>query len=965
MDNQFNMNDMPKRIFTENSYFSQECSSLSSDNNSMNIAMESASSVIHKMNDNDSMSVLDEMKSMIKETEKTISKNILMEMYAFKTRHDGIGITNEDHPFMTCKYTNLTSTNIPNLDILMTVLKEVYHRVSKFQNHYNPYDKDDFKDTLKDLMDMIRDRSENISGCVLGFNKHIDPHDFIEEMYLLYRSGNEYSVQEHSGDEYKSYEDEINECYLGIGNSVESYNSKLIACLSLFNDVMRLLSDKSTFSELNGLKADLKEDVEVFTLRYLFIANIAYAGKADAVKDYLNPGNADIKYGAHITNDEPLDLELDFDLSDDDFTDDDDVEDMDFDLLEDDDVIVESAFDKIDIRENYVPEYTQSPELYVLEAQMVKIINEELMAIYEAGVKKRTKQLRKAIKKKNPAMAQALDEYSKSKEGKDQAERLKQRADEIRNGKPADPNKPGYDVEYKKMYEDWKSKQNKSADTSDQKFFEANKNQINTLRNKYGMTNINTYNGKPAETGNPAEQDTGAKPKPTPNAKKYAQGFRDFLKNDKKITDIKSLSEDQLEKYNNEFMNSEKGKMVLKEIKDEYIKNGGTEADWANEEKQMKGNNAEQQQTTQQQTNQQQNTEEEKKKKDKKEKERGIFEEIWHNIKKFLDKMLVRFSSAAGKYSADARSYVLDDIYNTYSKSDANQAPNLYPQFEGDYNKSVMRVKSIFDQIKNVSFTNKNIFDADNMNTNYNQKYFVDKILPGNDYDPNKTSLADFCKSYFRGGDANSPIKLTNFGPGVPKDTFAAMIDLQLSAEMTSNQLAKNINAMVADADKFTQKFIRDYKQEAAMPEIVKDHIASVLEEYFDDENYKAYNEEDQQQQPAQGGQDQQQQNTEEPAKIKKLRESLKNYQEVLMNVMASACTTYEVLCNRNKRILKCLQTGDPIKNSKEKNNANVEPNKPVEQQQTQQQNQQQQQPAQPQQQPVQQQQGQGQQQQQ
>lgn len=763
MDNQFNMNDMPKRIFTENSYFSQECSSLSSDNNSMNIAMESASSVIHKMNDNDSMSVLDEMKSMIKETEKTISKNILMEMYAFKTRHDGIGVTNEDHPFMTCKYTNLTSANIPNLDILITVLKEVFDRVSKFKNHYNPYDKDDFKDTLKDLMDMIRDRSENISGCVLGFNKHVDPHDFIVEMYLLYRSGNEYSVQEHAGSEYKSYEDEINECYLGIGNSVESYNSKLITCLSLFNDVMRLLEynehDRS-FDGLNELRENLKKDVEVFTLRYLFIANIAYAGKADAVKDYLNPGNNDIKYGAHITNDEPLDLDLDFDLDDDDFTDDDDVEEMDFDLLEDDDVIVESAFDNIDIRNDYVPEYTQSPELYVLEAQIVSILNEELMAFGEA-----------------------IADQAKAKTVVDKVKADGNNADDAEYTQPDQP---------------------MSAE------------------------------------------------------------------------EIKKKAAEQTTKEDQDKKNKEAAKEANKE----------------------------------------------EKKKDKKEKERGILEEIWRNIKKFFDKMLVRFSSAAGKYSADARSYVVDDIYKTYSKNDANQAPNLYPQFEGYYDKSVQRVKNIFDQIKNVSFTNKNIYDPNNNNTNYDASYFISKILPGSNYD-GKTPLGEFCKTYFRGGDANTPIKLTNFGPNVPKDTFAAMIDLQLSAEITSSQLTKNISNLVNEADKFTQKYIRNFKQEAALPGLIKDHIASVLEEYFDNEEYKAFTEEDQ---PAGTAQP-----AEEPVKIQKIRTACKAYTDVLMNVMASACTTYEVLCNRNKRILKALQSGDPVKNSKENRtdeNANKEQTK-------------------------------------
>ena len=306
MDIQFNMNDIPKSIFTESSHFIQECESLSTNNNSFDIAIEGAHSVINLINKTNDINIIDEMKSIIKETEKNISKNILMEIYSFSKRHECGDACNTN--FCVCKYTNLDK-NVPNLSILINVLTEVITRVNKYKNNFTYDVEDDFEDTLKDLCDMIRDRSESIYGSILCKEKNIDTHNFIEEMYLTFRNEDQYFTEEYSGDNLGEYENSVEKHYLGIGDSIKTYNSDIIKCLKMFSQAISVLHNDPHYShDINKWLTRTREALELYILRYLFISNIAYAGKADAIHDYMNPNN--ISYGAHINNDEPLDLEM-------------------------------------------------------------------------------------------------------------------------------------------------------------------------------------------------------------------------------------------------------------------------------------------------------------------------------------------------------------------------------------------------------------------------------------------------------------------------------------------------------------------------------------------------------------------------------------------------------------------------------------------------------------------------------
>ena len=388
MDKRFNLNDIPNKIFTESSLYTSECESLSSDNESLDIAIDGARNVIKSLSHIDDPGIIDEMKIMIKDTEKNISKNILLELYSFKTHFDGIK-DGAHGDFMACKYTNLNKC-VPTLKPLLNLLTEVDTRLSKFHNHFTPDAKDAYKDTIDDLYDMVRDKYEGIYCSVLGEEAEIDKTDFMEKMFLTFRNGTDYTTEQYSADDLDEYENKVHECYLGIGDSVGEYNEDMIKCMKIFDHIEHILKH-----DMDDDKESLLKMISLYTLRYMFIANIAYAGKADAVKSYLRPTNNDIECGGYVRNDDPIDID-DFE----DIDDDEDDDEFDWGLLDSDEAVVESAFDTIDIQENYVPEYVDSPKLYVMEAQIMSILNEELMTLHEAP---RWNQIRKAANAKQQA----------------------------------------------------------------------------------------------------------------------------------------------------------------------------------------------------------------------------------------------------------------------------------------------------------------------------------------------------------------------------------------------------------------------------------------------------------------------------------------------------------------------------------------------------------------------------------
>lgn len=748
MEKTFSLKDIPRKIFSESSCYTDEYSSLSNNTNVIEMSVKNGTKVLDMIN-NESSDIMDEVKTMHRQTEKEISKNILMEMYAFDTRHnnsDGYG------SFVTCKYTNLDK-DIPSLDKPISVLESVVSTVSKYETHLTSDALKDYNEELESLKEDCLSGYKSVFEDILKNNSRIAPKDFTESAYLKFRDGKNFYTEEYSEETSREYFDTVVNNYMGIAESVDTYNKNMTKCIKLLTEAQNLLKKDigfkgvEVYDECVDNKHALYKMMLLYLHKFLVYANIVYAIKADAVRGYLNPcGNHGLCDGEYHQNMDPVSTVVD---DGPDFTNDD----SEYDGLDQlDDEAFECAMEAYDATNDFEFETVTSPELYLIESQVMTILNEE---IFNEVTKPRT-QLN-PTGKTVPKPTTTTTEPNKTEEAK----------------KEPEANKP------------------------DQK----------------------------AEEQKPAEN----------TADKKAE------------------------------------------------------------------------------------------KKDKEKKDKDFFTNTWNKIKEFFSKMAQRFNTAAGKYSKDAREYVAEDIYKTYSKSDATMAPNLYPKYEGLYQQSVQRVKDIFKTLPNCAFSNKNIFDAESTDKKYDEAYFLKAMLGGAVNYEGKNNLTEFCTNYFKG--MNNPNidkpTLTNFGPNVDQATFSNMIDLLLSAELTSSQLTKTINKLMDDGDRFTEKYVRNYyaTNEETLMSNAKEKIASIMEEYFG-EGYQAYTEAD----PAPAAQqtDANQKNVEEESKVKNIRAACKTYTNVLMAIMAAACTTFEQLCYRNNRILKNLQTGDPIKNSKEnRENAN------------------------------------------
>ncbi|MBQ8130942.1 MAG: hypothetical protein IJ193_00460 [Bacilli bacterium] len=759
MEKTFSLKDIPRKIFSESSCYTDEYSSLSNNTNVIEMSVKNGAKVLNMIN-NESSDIMDEVKTMHRQTEKKISKNILMEMYAFDTRHtnsDGYG------SFVTCKYTNLDK-DIPSLDKPIGVLESIVSTVSKYEAHLTSDALKDYNEELESLKEDCLSGYKSVFEDILKNSSRIAPKDFTESAYLKFRNGENFYTEEYSEETSREYFDTVVNNYMGIAESVDTYNKNMTKCIKLLTEAQNLLKKDigfkgvEVYDECVDNKHALYKMMLLYLHKFLVYANIVYAIKADAVRGYLNPcGNHGLCDGEYHQNMDPVSTVVDDDGPD--FTDDD----SEYDGLDQlDDEAFECAMEAYDATNDFESETVTSPELYLIESQVMTILNEEIF---------------------NEALKSNIKSQMDPNQTIDDAEVVSEKID---------PNN-------KERVAKEKEEANKPAVVKDQ--------------------DKNKEKEKPAEN----------------TADKKAE------------------------------------------------------------------------------------------KKDKEKKDKDFFTNIWNKIKEFFSKMAQRFNTAAGKYSKDAREYVAEDIYKTYSKSDATMAPNLYPKYEGLYQQSVQRVKDIFKTLPNCAFSNKNIFDAESTDKKYDEAYFLKAMLGGAVNYEGKNNLTEFCTNYFKGMDnpnKGNPV-LTNFGPNVDQATFSNMIDLLLSAELTSSQLTKTINKLMEDGDRFTEKYVRNYyaTNEETLMINAKEKIASIMEEYFG-EGYQAYTEAD----PAPAAQqtDVNQKNVEEESKVKNIRAACKTYTNVLMAIMAAACTTFEQLCYRNNRILKNLQTGDPIKNSKEnRENAN------------------------------------------